>query len=107
MNKETIEKCKQFAKGKIGFEKRKYWNPEGKWPTDFDDKEQNPWGRPMDLYCPTIGGQGVIWNGVIGYTLKEEALDAAEKFKQKCIESLENLDSNKNEQTSRSSKSIN
>ena len=86
---DTYKTAEKFTKGKIGFEVRRYWNPEGVWPTDFNDPKQNPWGAPRELYCPTIDCQGVVWDKCVGFATKESALEAAKKFQDKCVKYVE------------------
>lgn len=85
MDRTEIEK---MAVAVPGAKQEKLWNCHATWPDDFDDKEQNPHGRPRDYWCPTVGGQTVGWEGVSGWPTKEKALEIAGKFQQKCVDWL-------------------
>ena len=87
MDKSEVEK---LAAAELGVKQELLWNCRASWPSDFDDKEQNPHGRPRNYYCPTVGGQTVVWEGVSGWPTKEKALEIAGKFQQKCIDWLAN-----------------
>jgi len=77
-----------LASGKIGVKQEMLWNQAGTWPEDMSDSEQNPHGRPINYWCPTVNGQTVGWEGISGWTTKDKALEIAGKFRQKCIDWL-------------------
>ena len=85
MRRTEIEK---LSTGAIGAKQEKLWNCHATWPDDFDDKEQNPHGRPRNYWCATVGGELIEWEGVSGWPTKEKALEAASKFQQKCVDWL-------------------
>ncbi len=78
----------ELAYGDLDAVQQRLWNCHATWPEDFSDTEQNPHGRPVDYWCPTVNGETVGWEGVSGWTTKSKAIEIGRKFQRKCIDWL-------------------
>jgi hypothetical protein len=85
--KDNVEKLKIYASGKLGAKKDLLWNRQGTSPENIDTAPS-----PRNYWCATVGGQLIKHGEALGWPSREQALEAAAKFQEKCISKLSDID---------------